>query len=211
MTTKTRETLNLILGYIFVLIARIFPINHKFYMPYMVPAGIHGAYAFPVFVPEEFVWFRFKTNKTWDWPWRNKDDDDLSKVVGVYWQDVHTTSVRLVVRRRKNGLYEFWYYIYDRHSGPQSGWGRDHHLKGKMFETKKLEKEYTVGTGLRNGKFTVSITWDGIPGYITKELKTDFRPFLPTGIAFPYAGGNNTFDKKWIVPLKFEKWGYKSY
>ena len=168
------------------------PLNHVIYTPYTVPKGMHECYELPLPIPTNLVSFSFKTNDTWYWPWRDNDDNDISKVGGIYWGQVHDNSVRLGVRRLQDGLFQFWYYIYENGVSPQE----DKDLKGVLFETYALEDSYQVISGYSSGSFKLEVL-----GHGKIERQTEFRPDRPAGFAFPYFGGNNTAPNKWVVPI----------
>ena len=181
------------------------PLNNRWYVPYIVLKGMHESYELPewFFSTKKMVSFRFKTNKSWYWKWRNNDDNDLSKIVGIYWGSVHKNSVRIAIRRVKDGTFEFWYYIYENGHSPQSDYGREHKLKGEMFHVQKLDKEYTIVFDFSRDNWGVFLYGETSSRSI--KFESAYHAGFVVGVDFPYAGGNNKAGNDWVVPIKLNK------
>lgn len=177
------------------------PINHLIGTPYFIFPGTHESYELPLPIPTNDISFEVTTNKTWNWNWRNNDDNDISKIAGIYWGKPHATSVRIGYRRLEDGKYQFWYYIWEKGNSPQSDYGKKYKLKSLMWEGYHLPKKIYCRTGYikSNNEFIIKVN------DTTIRIPTVFVPdyWILAGFAFPYVGGNNTVEKTWIIVIKF--------
>ena len=92
----------------------VVPMQKQSYVPYTIFPPLHESYEAPYPLFKDYVKWSFKTDKSWDWPYRNHDDGDWSKVGGIYWGYIHWNSVRIVMRQPDtNGTKQLGYYIYE--------------------------------------------------------------------------------------------------
>ena len=111
--------------------------------------------------------------------------------------------MRIAIRRLEDGTFEFWYYIYENGHSPQSDYGREHKLKGKMFSTKKLDKEYTVVFDFSRDNWGVFLYGETSSRSI--KFESAYHAGFVLGVDFPYVGGNNKAGNDWVVPIKLNK------
>jgi len=164
------------------------PVNHAFFTMYTVPK--HQNYSVPratIQLPTNLVRWQFKTNDTWNMEQAN---NGISKVGGIFWGGIHSTSVRIGYQDW-NGEQWLWYYVYENGTSPQE----DKRLKNKLCQI-EIGKTYSVSTGYACGCFVIEID-DSII-----EIETGWKPNAPSGFACPYIGGSYTIGHKWEVPIK---------